>query len=331
MGSNSPAGSGAGGGGSVAPTVSAGRGGIGGGAASGGSPVEAPVTDAGDVSTSGSGGADAGGTPDGETSDGVMPWDESIYGVIGEGAVYIFAEPYVTIVNGRVAMVQNAANPGTRDLVFSEEPSPGPSFGTTARPTWHANGGLNDRSYASFSGAGERGVATGFNFDPESGTHEVALQVVGRYREVNDVLGYGAVVTTPDLMSWMVTFQVRSDSTFDTWRTNGNIVMPRHNIDYLTPEASGDTAWHLHEGYAKATGLLAWYDGTEFGPAGEGGVIPGHGALTDVSIGGGYPNGSRGFAPCDIHEVVVTEGRDLAELAAYRSLRVAPIYGLDLQ
>jgi hypothetical protein len=201
----------------------------------------------------------------------------------------------------------------------------------TARPTWHASGGINGRSYASFNGSGERGVATGFNFDPEAGTTEIAVQVVGRYREVADLEGYGVIVTTSDNESWMATFQVKTHFEWDAWRTNGNILMPPHNIDYLTPEASNDTDWHLHEGYTKSTGLLAWFDGTQFGPGGGGGPMPGSGPLTDVNVGGGFPGGYGGFAPCDIHEVVVTEGRDLAELAAYRRLRVAPLYGLDLQ
>ena len=294
------------------------NGGRGGSVAAGGSGGKTGATDAGGPRDSGA-----------PTGDAVMPWDDSIYGALDEGAVYIFAEPYVTVIDGRVALLQNAADPGTRDLVFQEAPTPG--YAGTARPTWHASGGLNGRSYASFSGLGERGVATGFDFSPEGGTNEIAVQVVGRYPSVANIAAYGVVVTTTNNQSWMSTFQLRTDDPFDTWRTNGDILNPAHNIDYLTPEASNDTAWHLHEGYAQLTGLLAWYDGMQFGPGGTGGPRPGHGVLTDVSVGGGYPAGFGGFAPCDIHEVVVTEGRDLAQLAAYRTRRIEPLYGLELQ
>lgn len=259
----------------------------------------------------------------------VMPWDASIYSTMSEGAVYIFADPYVTIDgNGRVSVVQNAANPGTRDMVFSDTPTVG--YAESQRPIWHSSGGLNDRSYASFSGQGQKGIATGFDFDPSDGSNEVALQAVGRWPSVANMAGHGALVLSADNQSWMGTLHLRTDDTFDTWRTNGDITTPVHNLDYGTPEASNDVGWHLHEGYGKATGLLAWLDGTQYGPGGTGGPRPGFGPLINVHIGGGSPNGFGSYATCDVHELVVTEGRDLSQLAAYRTLRIEPLYGLEL-
>ena len=320
------------GGGSGNGLASSGTGGAvaGGRSGSGGSGTEPGRSGSGGGPAGGSGstagGRDAGaGVPAGA---GVMPWDKSIYGDMPEGAVYIFAEPYVTIQDGRVIKLQNAANPGTHDMVFNAD-TRAPQ-GVETRPTWHARGGLNDRSYASFQD-GQRGVAKGFNFDPDAGTHEVALQVVGRYTKVENVIGYGVIVTSADDYSWMATFSIRADDPNDLWRTNGDITNPPHNIDYLTPEASKDTSWQLHEGYAKVTGLLAFRNGVQFGPGGTGGPRPGHGVLDEVDLGGGYPSGSGGFAPIDVHELVVTEGRPLEQLAAYRARRVTPVYGLELE
>ena len=101
--------------------------------------------------------------------------------------------------------------------------------------------------------------------------------------------------------------------------TDVELIVPRHE----------QAAAYMAMGYAKSTGIIAFRNGVQFGTGG------GQGLLTDASnpineirIGGDDTNG---YAPVDIHEVVITEGRDLTQLAAYRSLRVAPLYGITVQ
>jgi hypothetical protein len=102
-----------------------------------------------------------------------------------------------------------------------------------------------------------------------------------------------------------------------------------HHIQYLTPEASNDVDWQLHEGYAKATGIIAFRNGVEFGTGGGQGLLTdASNPLNEIRIGGDDTNG---YAPVDVHEVVITEGRALTQLSAYRHLRVAPLYGITIQ
>ena len=271
--------------------------------------------------TAGGAGGSAGNT--GDAGSAVPPWHTSIYGTISEGAVFIFSEPYVTLSGSpaRVTAVQNAANPGVRDMTFA----------AGAEPIWRASGGSDGRPYAEFDGSNDVGVARGFSFSQQAGTNELCMQVIGRFRSIAELTQatgvYARSAGNPDYH--FRTFQVWSSQNFDYYRTNGYPVGFPHHIQYLTPEASNDIGWQLHEGYAIATGIIAFRNGVQFGPGGNQGLLTDStNPIDEIRIG---CDDRGGCAPVDVHEVVITEGRALTQLSAYRRLRVAPLYRIAIQ
>ena len=77
------------------------------------------------------------------------------------------------------------------------------------------------------------------------------------------------------------------------------------------------------------TGIIAFRNGVQFGTGGNQGLMTdANNPINEIRIGG---DDSGGYAPIDVHEVIITEGRPLSQLSAYRDLRVAPLYGIAIQ
>lgn len=93
---------------------------------------------------------------------------------------------------------------------------------------------------------------------------------------------------------------------------------------YETPEASADTAPHLHESHCYAAGYEARFDGTQHNDdigAEVGGIS---GAMTQMSVGARA--GGSTFSNSTITECVLTVGATAAQAAAYRTDRIAVLY-----
>jgi hypothetical protein len=279
-----------------------------GGAASGGEAGAGGLGSGGSAaggSLGAGGSAGGGGTPPGDAP---LPNHESMYGALADGAFYLFREPYITV-TGDPPVITAAVNvdaPGSRDLTFANP------------PRWLPAGGADGRGAAQFDGDDDCGSATGFSF--AIGSHPSIL-VVLRYDDVSDRISHPVQLHdgTSAPQSFLNAAHIRTMSG-DVYRANGSLIGVPHAVEYLTPEGSNDTAPHLHETHAYATGMMAMYDGSAFGPGGANGIS---GQLVAVHVGCASfgPNGGE-HAAAQISEIVITEGRTEAEAAAYRELRV---------
>ncbi len=260
------------------------------------------------------GSSDGGESSAGDTStddtegggDAVLPDDPAVFGA-KVTAMYIFAEPYVTVegMPPAVTRVVNAANPGTHDVEF-DDPS--------QRPLWIADCG-EDAAGASvgcarFDGLDDYGIAGGLSIVTGD---RPSMLMVARMNEVPEWVGVPFTLTDDDDVRFMNLPEVRSD----VWRYNGHFTATPHNIDFGTP----DLELHLHESHLASPHTLAIFDG-EVQPQ-VGGDSTLEGPITRVSLGRRAP---LQYAACDLFEAIVVDQPTLDEAQAYRELRVRAVY-----